>query len=302
MNFTAENIRYIVSWLAWPAIFMGAMIITGVGFLAGLPVLGFNSAYLFLGLSLFALERVMPHAREWNRDDGQTFTSLAHTLASKGTVQTLFVFSAVLGISALLTPASEPGYGIWPREWPLAVQVVMGVFAAEFALYWGHRLAHEIPALWNFHAVHHSVARLWILNTGRFHFIDSLKSIVMGMVMLMALGAPMEVFQWLAVITAFIGMLTHCNVEMRFGWLSYVFNTPGLHRWHHSRDLREGNKNYGENIVLWDLLFGTYFNEDRRPPVNIGIGEYMPPGFVAQLTWPFARFFRKSGKSMQETI
>lgn len=302
MNPKMESIRYIVSWLAWPGIFTGAMVITGIGFSAGLPVLGFNIAYLFLALSLLALERTMPHAHEWNRDDGQTFASLAHTLASKGTVQTLFIFSAALGLSSLLTLSSEPGYGIWPREWPMAVQVVIGVIAVEFALYWSHRLAHEIPALWNFHAVHHSVIRLWILNTGRFHFIDSLKSIVMGMIVLMAFGAPMEVFRWLAAMTAFIGMLTHCNVEMRFGWLSYIFNTPGLHRWHHSRDLREGNKNYGENIVIWDLLFGTYFNEDRRPPVNIGIGEYMPPGFVAQLAWPFARLFRKSEKSMRKIV
>ena len=50
---------------------------------------------------------------------------------------------------------------------------------------------------------------------------------------------------------------------MRFGWLNFVFNTPGLHRWHHSMDLREGNKNYGENLVCWDLLFGTFANPER---------------------------------------
>ncbi|HEY8192140.1 MAG TPA: sterol desaturase family protein, partial [Alphaproteobacteria bacterium] len=49
-------------------------------------------------------------------------------------------------------------------------------------------------------------------------------------------------------------------------------------------------KNYGENIMLWDLLFGTFFNEaHRRPPSNIGIADYMPPGFFAQLLWPFRR-------------
>ena len=64
----------------------------------------------------------------------------------------------------------------------------------------------------------------------------------------------------------YIGLLTHCNVAMRFGPLSLVFNTPELHRWHHSMDLREGNKNYGENLAIWDLLFGTWFNAARRPP------------------------------------
>lgn len=287
MNLASARIRYLVSCLAWPTIFLMAVAITAIGFAADSPVLGFNVAYLTLAVSLFALEQIMPHEREWNVDDGQTFASLAHTMTSKGTVQTLFIFSAALGLSSLIAPAAESGHGIWPRDWPIVVQVVIGLAAAEFGLYWGHRLAHEWPVLWRFHAIHHSVVRLWILNTGRFHFIDSLKSILMAMGILMLLGAPMEVFHWVAALTAFIGMLTHCNVEMRFGPLSYIFNTPGLHRWHHSRDLREGNKNYGENLVLWDLLFGTFFNENRRPPVNIGIGEYMPPGFLQQLLWPF---------------
>lgn len=291
-----DRTRYIISWLAWPVIFTIAVLITAMGFAAGTPVLGFNIAYLVLALSLYVLEQSMPHEREWNVDDGQTFASLAHTLSSKGTVQTLFIFSAALGLSSLISPAAEAGHSLWPRDWPMIVQVIMGLAAAEFGLYWGHRLAHEWPVLWRFHAIHHSVVRLWILNTGRFHFIDSLKSILMAMGILMLLGAPMEVFHWVAAITAFIGMLTHCNVEMRFGLLSYIFNTPGLHRWHHSRNLREGNKNYGENLVIWDLLFGTFFNEDRRPPVNIGIREYMPPGFIQQLVWPFKGLFRKRVK------
>lgn len=286
----AEKVKYILSWAAWPGLFALCLLITGYGFEAGQPVLFFNLSYGFLALSLFALERFMPFERSWNDDDGQTFANIAHTLSSKGTVQTLVIFSAAIGIASYVTPVSEPGYGLWPRHWPMAVQVVMGVYLAELGLYWAHRLAHEWVPLWRFHAIHHSVTRLWIINTGRFHFVDSLKSIVMGMAVLLALGAPMEVLVWLSAVTAFIGMMTHCNVEMRFGPLSWIFNTPGLHRWHHSRDIREGNKNYSENIMLWDQLFGTYYNPvGHRPPSDIGIADYMPPGFLGQLVWPFRR-------------
>ncbi|MCB1563549.1 MAG: sterol desaturase family protein [Alphaproteobacteria bacterium] len=268
------------------------MAVAAYGFALDHPVLYFNLAYLFLIVSLYFLERFMPHEAQWLQPDGQTFANIAHTLTSKGTVQGLLLFSSVIGLADLITSVAEPGYGLfgvelWPRHWPMVVQATLGVVAAEFALYWAHRLAHEWPFLWRFHAIHHSVTKLWFVNTGRFHFIDSLVSIVLGMSVLLALGAPMEVVKWQAVITAFIGMLTHCNVEMRFGPLSWIFNTPGLHRWHHSKDLREGNKNYGENIMLWDQLFRTYFNENRRPPVDIGISEYMPPKFTHQLLWPF---------------
>ena len=281
-------IRWAISWLAWPGLLALCVLITGFGFSAGRPMLFFNIAYTFLALCLYALERTMPHEPSWNQDDGQTFANIAHTLLSKGAVQSLVIFSTVIGLSELVTPAAENGYGIWPRGWPMWMQVILALVAAEFGLYWGHRIAHEWKPLWRFHAVHHSVIRLWIINTGRFHFVDSLKSIVVSMAILLALGAPMEVLIWLSAVTAFIGMLTHCNADMRFGPLSWIFNTPELHRWHHSRDLREGNKNYSENIMVWDHLFGTFFNTRAyRPPRDIGISEYMPPGFLQQLAWPF---------------
>lgn len=266
---------------------------TAYGFEKGYPVAAFNLAYIVLILCLYALEKFMPHEEEWRQPDGENFANIAHTVFSKGTVQLILLFGGLIGLSELMKPLSaDAAYGVWPRAWPLWAQVMLGVVVAEFPLYWAHRLGHRRP-LWRFHMVHHSVQKLWIVNTGRFHFIDSLIKIVMGLAVLAALGAPMEVLKWLSAITAFFGMLTHCNVEMKFGFLSWWFNTPELHRWHHSRDVREGNKNYGENIMLWDHVFGTYFREDRRPPVNIGIKEFMPPRLIHQLMWPFLTRARK---------
>ena len=88
----------------------------------------------------------------------------------------------------------------------MAAQVIVGLLAAEFGMYWAHRLSHEWYPLWRFHAVHHSVTKLWVVNTGRFHFIDSVLSIVMALVILLSLGAPMEVVQWLSFVTAYIGL------------------------------------------------------------------------------------------------
>ena len=281
--------KYALSWITWPFLFISCMLITYYGFIVEHPVIYFNIAYAYLIIALLFLENYMPHEKDWNRDDGQLFANIGHTLLSKGTVQTLVIFSSVIGLATLVKPAAEPSYGIWPRDWPIWIQVCLGVAAAEFGLYWAHRIGHEVKYFWRFHAVHHSVTRLWIINTGRFHFVDSLFSIVLSMAILLTLGAPMEALIWLSAITAFIGMLTHCNVEMRFGPISWIFNTPGLHRWHHSRNMKESNKNYGENIMLWDHVFRTYFNPDRRPPVDIGTFVYIPPGFLAQLSYPFSK-------------
>lgn len=279
-------------WLIWPGLLalcifmMAALSVHWSAFAA------FNAAYFVLILSLFALERVIPHEKAWNENDGQIFADIGHTLLTKGVVQGVLLFGGVIGLSDYISslsgaPPQHWPLTLWPRAWPIWGQIMLALVVAEFMLYWAHRIAHEWRPLWRFHAVHHSVKRLWIVNTGRFHFIDSLISVVLGSSVVLLLGAPMEIIIWLSAITAFIGMLTHCNVRMRFGPLSYVFNTPGLHRWHHSKKLPEGNSNYGENLMIWDLVFRTFHNPDKHPPRDVGITEYMPENFSDQLLYPF---------------
>lgn len=278
------NVRRALSYLLWPLIFSGAVAATVAGMKSGHGVLGFNITYLVLALTIALLERFMPHEREWLENDGQILPDLAHTILSKGFAQVLITFMVFMGIAAWIAP---DGGGYWPTSWPLAFEVALGLVILEFGLYWKHRFAHEWPWLWRFHAVHHSVTRLWFFNTGRFHFVDTVTGLAVGMPVLLVLGAPRDVLLLVSAITAIIGMLTHCNIEMRCGPLNYVFNTPCLHRWHHSKVLEEGNRNYGENLVIFDILFGTYFNEDRRPPVDIGIAHPMPETFWEQVKVPF---------------
>ena len=275
-------------WGSWPLLFAGCMGLTYWGDTKDALFLYFLYAYVFLGCMLAVLEYLMPHETEWRKADGQTAANILHTISSKVPSAMLLKYGGLIGLFEILKPIADPlEYGIWPRDWPIWAQVILAVYVAEFGLYWAHRLAHETPFLWRFHAIHHSVNRLWFINTGRFHFMDSVIKIIPSLGLLIALGAPLEVTQWLSAVTAFVGLMTHCNVDMKCGYLNYIFSTPELHRWHHSRDLREGNRNYGENIILWDQIFGTYINpQDRRPPVDIGMGDFMPDKFWQQFLWP----------------
>jgi sterol desaturase/sphingolipid hydroxylase (fatty acid hydroxylase superfamily) len=72
-----------------------------------------------------------------------------------------------------------------------------------------------------------------------------------------------------------------------------------LHRWHHSRLVRESNTNYGQTLILWDIVFGSRFlPSDRKPPVDIGIAKLsaFPMTWFAQLLSPlrWARIKRES--------
>jgi len=75
----------------------------------------------------------------------------------------------------------------------------------------------------------------------------------------MILGVSEEVIGLHFVLYAINGFFQHCNIDLKYGWLNYVVSSSDLHRWHHSRNPEESNHNYGNNIILWDLLFNSFF-------------------------------------------
>jgi len=281
--------RRLAAVLIWPGLYGLGLLCTYLALGTARPLLWFNVAYLSVAVVICIKERVMPHEESWLDHDNQTVADLAHTLFNKGIVQIIAAVATSLTMmtATVVEPKLAAPLQFWPGDWPLAAQVVLGVVIAELGLYIAHRAAHEFPIVWRFHALHHSVERLWVVNTGRFHIVDTALMIALSQTPLYLLGAPLPVFLWISGITAFTGLLTHCNIAVRTGPLDLVFATPGLHRWHHSKVLAEGNRNYGENIVLWDLLLGTYFNPRRRPPAGIGIQGQIAAGFIGQFLQPF---------------
>ncbi|HEV7310418.1 sterol desaturase family protein [Ensifer sp.] len=286
-----NTLKRVLEGTAWPLVFFCGLLGSSFAFSSAHPVSVFAGVYAVAVLVLFFLERYIPYEKSWLVSDGETVNDIGHTLATKGLLQLAGLVAVVFPMYAanILQPLAALKFGLWPSDWPMLLQVALAVIIAEFGLYWSHRIAHEKLFFWRFHALHHSVTRLWVINTGRFHVADSLFKVVMSQIPLYCLGAPLPVFWWLGAVTAFIGILTHCNVDMRTGVFDFVFSTPRLHRWHHSKDLREGNMNYGENVVVWDLLFGTYYNPDRRSSTDIGIKGQIAKGFLRQLTQPFTK-------------
>ncbi|TXT28308.1 MAG: fatty acid hydroxylase, partial [Chitinophagaceae bacterium] len=58
---------------------------------------------------------------------------------------------------------------------------------------------------------------------------------------------------------------THTQLIGKLGWLEFVFVTPSHHRVHHSSNLAYLDKNYGDVLIIWDKLFGTYAEEKEAP-------------------------------------
>ncbi len=79
------------------------------------------------------------------------------------------------------------------------------------------------------------------------------------------------------------GTISHFNVDMRMGWLNYVFVGPELHRYHHSAKSHEA-VNYGATVSLFDLLFYSFLYRQGVPPLALGLKlEDGYPGQIAPL-------------------
>ena len=260
-----------------------------------LPVLG-APLTLVVGQGVGAIavavaERLRPFRPEWNRSHGDVGTDVAHVLVSGGgAAQLARPVAAALGVAIAGALSRHLGLDVWPRAWPLLAQLALALVIAELPQYWLHRWQHEHDWLWRFHSVHHSAPRLYWLNAARFHPVDLGLLYLVGYVPLIALGCPEETIMLFALFDAVFGMLQHGNIDVHLGWLNRVFSMAEPHRWHHSRVLDEANTNYGSNLIVWDLVFGTFFlPADREPPEAIGIADMpaFPTDYVGQLVSPF---------------
>lgn len=236
------------------------------------------------------LERFFPHWDSWLRSNGDLRVDVGW-LVTNGLVNRV-TEPLILGAVVLLATGveSEFGAGYWPHAWPLLAQLALALVLAEFVEYWAHRAMHEVDWLWRFHAVHHSAPRLYFLNAVRFHPIDLAIVGTGKLIPLALLGASPEVMALVTLFAGVHGAFQHSNLKLRLGPLNWIFSMAELHRWHHSPITAESNRNYGGNLILWDIVFGTrWLPSDREPPEEIGMETLpnFPQGYFRQIASPF---------------
>jgi ornithine lipid hydroxylase len=201
-------------------------------------------------------------------------------------VALLFTTAVVDPVRALGIPAAF----LWPHAWPVALQAVLMVLLVDLMRYWLHRLAHETDLLWRLHAVHHSVDRLYWLNTSRFHPVEKSLQMCLDSLPFLLMQVEPTVLSLYYLAYATNGFFQHSNIDMRYGVLNLVVSSAEAHRWHHSREPREANSNYGSTTIVWDRLFGTFFLPEARSVGDVGLHDRsFPRAFWAQVRAPFRR-------------
>ena len=290
----------VFSWTVFPvtltlAVAWGLARIARGGDPAEAVLLPLVTSFAFVALA----ERFVPHHGSWLHSRGDLHVDAGLTLISGVVTNGLGLVTLSYGAVMAASLAEGVGFALWPTGWPLLAQLLVALVVAELPKYALHRLQHEWPPLWRIHAVHHSAERLYWLNAGRFHPIDIGLDYLVGVGVLVVLGAGPAVVALFALVSAVHGVFQHANLPLRCGPLNWFFSMAELHRWHHSPEPELSNHNYGQNLILWDVVFGTrYLPSDAEPTDAIGIEDLprFPKGLWANLLVPFrwARVVRES--------
>ena len=187
--------RRVFSLTVFPVIF-GAAVAAAIWMLgAGYsPTVSFLSPTGVAYLLLLGLERIVPYHESWKKNQGDVKVDLGHMVVSGGiTLELLKPLMLTLAVAGGGWLSAHVSSSLWPQGWPLVFQLLLALVIGEFFMYWAHRLGHQWPILWRFHALHHSAPRLYFLNAVRFHPVDLAISNFAPFVPLVALGASEEV-------------------------------------------------------------------------------------------------------------
>ena len=177
----------------------------------------------------------------------------------------------------------------WPAWTVLALATALQLLASELAYWFAHYCFHKVPALWEFHKVHHSAEVMTTLTELRQHPVEIIAfmnwiglatGIVFG-VMTYSFGPGVRPFTLLSgnILTMMFlltyGHLRHSNLWIAFtGVAGRILQSPAHHQLHHSANPAHFDKNLGFALAIWDWAFGTLAMPSKNAQrIVFGVGD-----------------------------
>ncbi len=221
-----------------------------------------------------ALELVIPvqespgmRRRRWPTNFGLTALNIA--------------IVSVIPVSGLLVAdmAKASGAGLLNIAGGGAVLAVWaGLLLRSLTNYLVHVAMHKVPLLWRLHRVHHSDTAFDVSTAVRFHPLEFVVQVPIGLSVIWLMGIPPIAIVIYELLDAAMAVWTHANMRIS-PWverpLRLFLVTPAMHRIHHSSLPAETDSNYGATFSIWDRLFGTMRQRpaDELASMQIGLTE-----------------------------
>jgi sterol desaturase/sphingolipid hydroxylase (fatty acid hydroxylase superfamily) len=91
--------------------------------------------------------------------------------------------------------------------------------------------------------------------------------------------------------------LIHSEIRSGYGWFGrWIFISPIAHRVHHSSLPQHWDKNFSVDLIIWDRLFGTYFEcgSEEDPPLGFANNMYNQQNPLIDYLWLPVRDFGRA--------
>lgn len=150
--------------------------------------------------------------------------------------------------------------------------------ANDFIYYWFHRWSHEYRFLWATHVNHHSSMYMNFTTAARTPFLNAVHHIFFW-APLPLLGFDPAMVLIIESIGFLFAFLQHTRVIPKLGPIEWIVNTPSHHRVHHGSNPQYLDKNYGNTLIIFDRMFGTFEEEGEevRYGITKNVGSYYLP-------------------------
>lgn len=250
-------------WLCW-----------GVG-----PILAANTGFFVTAIALELLPKFAPAS--WSLTYGRDKTRAACLAATQERVswskQLGYCFWTMIGPTALingLISAVLSNYlmpfkledGLVPAFPVLALQVFVLLVVGDFGLYWGHRIQHTVPFLWErCHSLHHQLDTPSPVSTLYIDEFDAFLQAALPILVSAVVVRPHPVAYYVYIALRLSdNAVNHSGLKPNM--LLDIFTLKflpfraavGHHDAHHKYSGYTGNaKNYAEYFWIWDYMFGT---------------------------------------------
>ncbi|MBB2487725.1 sterol desaturase family protein [Mitsuaria sp. WAJ17] len=184
---------------------------------------------------------------------------------------------AVIWLSPSWTPLAS-----WPLPWAVLAYVLL----ADLLHYGYHRLAHSSALFWQLHKTHHTATAMSISVSYRENWVYYLLMPDLWLAgLLVALGGAEFVL-----IGQLIFGLANVLIHSAFAWDAWLFRhrwvapagrvlerlvqLPSTHRAHHALVDAQGRPpqvNFGQLLMIWDVMLGTAHLPHGRSPAAYGV-------------------------------
>jgi len=237
------------------------------------------------GLIILIFEYQVPFNKDWNKDHGDTKTDILYAVVN------ICVF-AVIEVAILFIAHRYFNFGLL-KDFIRSItndswffELLVFYLLVELLQYLHHRFSHATNFLWRLHEIHHSLERLYSVNSLKIHAVEALMRFGIPMVTLAVIGGSTQTMMVYSIQSSIVGLLQHGNIKMNLRFWNLIFSTSDLHRVHHSANVAESKKNFGKTLALYDLLFGTY---SKFEVSRIGNEQSIPKKYWKQLLFPFRK-------------